>query len=86
MNRNDFEELLREIVARAAILRDRYPVARNAPVNFVAIFSRNKEEYSKLDTQANAIGKIVETTPTGRVYQIDDIETIAGKLKLAKNK
>jgi hypothetical protein len=83
----DTEELkakVKNIVEKAAALKNKYIDDENAPVNYACIFSQSKEEYDGLIEAAQKIGKVVKETPTGLLFQIEPLQTISGVLKLLK--
>ena len=84
MNTEDFKKLLQAIVEKAHKLKNKYTTEINAPVNYACIFSHSKEEYDGLVEFVQTVGKIIKKTPTGLLFQITPIETIAGKLQILK--
>lgn len=84
MNTESLKSLVRKIVEDASRLKDAHTTERNAPVNYAAIFSHNQEECDELLTVARTIGKVVKETPTGPLFQIDPLDTVAGTLQLLK--
>lgn len=54
-------------------------------MEFVCIFCHNEEEYREFTLEAETLGRIVETTPSGYTYLLDKpIATVAGPLRLVK--
>lgn len=84
MDKEDLKRIVKEIVKRAFILKNKHTDEINAPVNYACIFSQSKEEYDDLLEVAQKIGNPVKETPTGLLFQIDPLDTVAGKLKLLK--
>ena len=80
----ELEALIKEIVRQAKELKDKYTQEQTALVNYSAIFSHSQSEYNELIEAASKIGKVVDNTPTGPLFQIKPIDTISGKLKLLK--
>lgn len=54
------------------------------PVNYACIFAQNNKEYDELVAAARQIGKPIKDTPTGSLFHIRPIATIAGTLRLLK--
>lgn len=84
MNVKDLKALVQEIVKQACRLKDKHTIETSAPVNYAAIFSQSKEEYEELLSAARQLGKVLKDTPTGPLFNIDPLDTIAGKLRLLK--
>jgi pimeloyl-ACP methyl ester carboxylesterase len=84
METSELETLVKEIVRRAKELKDRHTEERSAPVNYACVFCHSEEEYDDLVEAANRIGKVVDNTPTGPLFHIKPIDTVAGSLKLLK--
>ena len=80
----ELEALVRNIVKLSKELKDKYTKAASAPVNYACVFSHSKVEYDGLIEAAGKIGKVIDNTPTGPVFLIKPIETVAGRLKLLK--
>jgi hypothetical protein len=55
-----------------------------APVNYACVFSQSEAEYQELVSLACQLGKIVQDTAMGPVFQIALLPTVAGKLELLK--
>lgn len=73
------------IVRRSAELKNTYTDAVAAPVEFACIFCQSEEEYRAFTREIEALGRIVETTPSGYTYLLDKpIATVAGPLRLVK--
>lgn len=84
MTEQDFKEFIKNIVARANGLKNKYTGEKNAPVNYSAIFCQNETEYKNFYKSASQIGKVVLNTQTGDLFKIRPIETDAGRLQLLK--
>lgn len=84
MNLKDLEELICDIVAQAQKLSDKHTTERNAPVNYVCIFSQNEIEYQSFLKLASQLGSSVKETAMGPVFHIKPFTTIAGELDLIK--
>ncbi len=76
--------LAQEITEKAVNLKNKYTDEKGARVNYVCIFSQSEEEYENLLRLAGEMGKIVRETSTGPLYQIDPLDTVAGKLQILK--
>lgn len=77
-------ERVQDIVKDAKLLKDKHIEYKEIPVNYACIFSQSGTEYSELNKITSEIGKVVKETPSGNLYQIRPIETVAGQLQLLK--
>ena len=77
-------QLIEEIVKKANDLKNKYTSEKNALVNYACIFSQNKEQFNHLLAVAQRIGSVIEETPTGPLYHIQPLKTVAGNLRLLK--
>lgn len=77
-------EITLAIVASAEELYVKHVSGEGIPVNYACIFSHGKVEYDELRSAANLMGTVVWETPTGPVYHIRPIMTVAGHLRLLK--
>lgn len=84
MNEEELKKKIQDIVTRAASLKNKYIDDKNAPVNYACIFSQNDEEYAELVEAAHKIGDVVKETPTGLLFWINPLKTVAGDLRLLK--
>lgn len=84
MNVKNLEQFVQEMVKKTNALKDKHTSEEKAPVNYVCIFCQNDEQYNSLVVVAKEIGKIIEETPTGPLFHIQPVDTIAGKLQLLK--
>jgi hypothetical protein len=84
MDVKNLRQFVQEIVKRANNLKDKHTSEKNAPVNYACIFCQSDEQYDSLVALAQEIGKVVEETPTGPLFHIQPLNTIAGKLQLLK--
>lgn len=80
----DITSLIQEIVTKANDMKDKHTSAKNSPVNYACIFAQDKEQYDKLLTLSKKIGSIIKETPTGPLFNIHPLTTVAGNLKLLK--
>ena len=84
MDPKDLKKLVQSIVEKATALRNKHIEYRNTPVNYACIFSQSKEEYEELLGVARKIGKVIQETLSGLLFQIEPLETVSGVLKLLK--
>ncbi|MFA4818347.1 MAG: hypothetical protein WC621_00725 [Patescibacteria group bacterium] len=84
MNTESLKTIVQEIVKQARELKDKHTTEKDAAVNYAAIFSQNDREYQGLLEPAGQIGKIIQDTPTGPLFEIGGIDTVAGQLRLLK--
>jgi hypothetical protein len=84
METDKLENIIQEIVKQARDLKNKHTQEKSAPINYACIFSQNESEYHELLLATDAIGKIIEKTPSGPLFQIRPILTVAGQLKLLK--
>jgi len=77
-------QLIEEIVKKVSGLKNKYTSEKNALVNYACIFSQNKEQFNDLLAVAQRIGSVIEETPTGPLYHIQPLKTVAGNLRLLK--
>lgn len=84
MNKERLKEHVQIIVKKACELKNRHTDEKTARVNYACIFAQNQEEFEKLLFSANQLGKVIQETPTGPLFQIEPLDTIAGKLQILK--
>ncbi|MBT3583044.1 hypothetical protein HN924_00335 [Candidatus Woesearchaeota archaeon] len=84
MNTLNLKKLVKEIVGRADELKRKHIENKDALVNYACIFSQSKDEYDELLEAAKKMGTVVKETPTGLLFQIKPLKTVAGDLKLLK--
>ena len=84
MKVENLKSLIKSIVEKASALKNKHIEFKNISVNYVCIFSQSNEEYKKLLKITQKIGKVIQKTPTGLLFQIEPLETISGILKLLK--
>jgi len=78
-------KIINYIVNRSTELKNRFTDASTAPVEFVCIFCQNEEEYEKFTSLIQSLGKIIQNTPSGHTYLLNEpVKTIAGPLRLVK--
>ncbi|MCD6230038.1 MAG: hypothetical protein J7K00_04530 [Candidatus Diapherotrites archaeon] len=84
METEDLKKQVQGIVKQSCELKNKYTAEQNAQVNYACIFSQSSEEFEILIKVANKIGKIIKDTPTGPLFEINPIKTVAGNLRLLK--
>lgn len=84
MKVEDLKTLVQDIVKQASELRDKHTTEKNARVNYSAIFSQSQDEYDALLAAARQLGEVIDNTPTGPLFHIEPIDTVAGGLRLLK--
>lgn len=75
---------VKKLVADAIILKDKYVDLPNISANYVCIFAHSDQEYMDLDGFISSIGKVLRVTKMGNIFQIDPIDTSAGKIQILK--
>lgn len=84
MNINELKQFVKEIVKKANDLKNKHTSEEEAPVNYACVFCQSEEQYNNLLKITSTIGKIIKETPTGPLFQIKPLNTVAGELKLLK--
>ena len=84
MEIEELKLLVKKTVKQACELKNKYTDERDAHVNYACIFSQSDSGYKDLLMTAQKIGKVIEKTPTGPLFQINSLDTISGKLNLLK--
>jgi len=84
MDEKDLKNLVQKIVKESCELKDKYTNQHDAPVNYACIFSQSQEEFETLIRITGKIGKIIQETPSGPLFNIHPIKTVSGNLKLLK--
>ena len=80
----EFQELVKSIVKDSNKLKDSHTVEKEAKVNYACVFAQDSNSYGEFLKAANELGKVIDDTPTGPLFQIAPLDTIAGRLKLVK--
>jgi hypothetical protein len=78
------KQLVEEIVKKANDLKNKHTSEKNAPVNYACIFAQSKNQYNNLLAVAQKIGSVIKKTPTGPLFHIQPLNTVAGNLRLLK--
>ena len=84
MEKFNFEKHIQKIVADAQELKDKHLDYKNIPVNYACIFAHSEEEYAELNAETFKIGRVLKDTPSGFLFQIKPLKTVAGNLQLLK--
>jgi len=84
MDVKNFKKLVQKVVKKSNDLKDKYTSEKNAKVNYACIFCQSNEQYGDFINIVKRIGKIIKETPTGPLFQIFPLETVAGKLQILK--
>ena len=83
MTKDELSSVVDYIVKQGVLSIQKNIDEQNLKVSLVDIFAKNKQEYDKLLTLMNSIGKIVNATKN--IYSLNNpFNTVAGKLHLIK--
>lgn len=77
-------EFVQGIVEKANTLKNKHTSEKEAAVNYACIFCQSSKQYEELTTVSRKIGEVIDETPTGPLFHIKPLETVAGKLRLLK--
>ena len=83
MRSDDLKKVVVHIIAEADKLKKKF-VSDPAPVNYACIFCQSDDEYTTFLETTKQIGKVVQDTKAGPIFQIAPLETVAGELQLLK--
>ena len=78
------KNIVKEIVIKSTILKDKYTNQKSAKVSYVAIFCQNNDEFNDFTKIVKIFSTIINETPTGIHYRIPPLDTISGKLEILK--
>ena len=85
MNINDVYDLVKDIVNKSNILKNKYTDEINAKVNYACIFCKDEDEFNNyIAILKEDNNDIIEDTYSGPLFRLKDLETVAGMLKLLK--
>jgi hypothetical protein len=88
MNRTEnkmIPEILQYIILKTRELNSAYIQEDVGPINYVAIFCQDDEEYRKLFDEASQMGEVIENTSTGPLFKLrKPVPTLSGLLHLLK--
>ena len=75
------ENLIKNIVKNAEILKDKYTDQKNVAVNYACVFCQSEKEQNDFLKETHKLGTIIKETPSGPLFKISPIETVAGQLQ-----
>lgn len=85
MSINDVYDLVKDIVNKSNILKNKYTDEINAKVNYACIFCKDEDEFNNyIAILKEDNNDIIEDTYSGPLFRLKDLETVAGMLKLLK--
>ncbi|NTW89538.1 MAG: hypothetical protein HGB37_01315 [Candidatus Moranbacteria bacterium] len=84
MTQNDLISLVQEIVKDAVRLKDAYTDLRDVTVGYACVFAHGDAEYAELRKAAESMGQEIKSTPTGSVFLVQPMPTVAGSLRVLK--
>ncbi len=84
MSSQELEILIKDIVAKACELKDKFTHEKNIPVNYACVFSQTQVEYQDLVKSAGQLGRLVKEYPNGLLFALERFETYSGTLPLLK--
>lgn len=84
MTTDELKKLAQEIVAESRLLSAAHTSEPKAPVNYACVFTQSTVEYEEMVRVAHLLGPIAQDTPTGPVFHIAPLSTVAGELQLLK--
>ena len=87
MDKKSLENIINHIVKRAVAAIEQNTEEKNLPIDYLAIFSKDVEEFKNLEQLVRPFGREVDkhTSKTGFTFLLDQpIKTSAGLLKLLK--
>lgn len=84
MEKSYLLQIIKNIVTKCILLRDKHIKTYNTKINYCCIFAQNTKEYDELEECTRQIGRLLKETITGNLYQIPPIETDCGVLRILK--
>ena len=87
MNKQDLENIVRYLVKQAIEAIENNTDEKNLPVDYVAIFSKDEQEFNNLELLVRPLGREIDkkTAKTGFTFLLNDpLKTPAGLVKLIK--
>lgn len=84
MDTMTLKQLIEEIVKKANDLKNKHTSEKNALVNYACVFAQSEEQHTILLVAAKGIGNVIKETPTGPLFEIQPLNTVAGNLRLLK--
>lgn len=78
-------QIVKYVVKKSDELKKELPEVVSAPVEFACIFCQTEEEYKNFVDEITPLGEIVERTPRGNTYFLNNaIQTVSGPLRFVK--
>lgn len=84
MKIDELKTLVQDIVADSLRLSRAHTSEQKTPVNYACIFTHSTSEYEEMVKVARQLGSVAQETPTGPVFHIAPLSTVAGTLRLLK--
>lgn len=85
MTEEDLKTFIKDIVADAVGLKDRYTNQTDIPVGYACVFAQSETEFNALSKTAEGMAKtLLKSTTTGPVFKIPPLMTRAGALQILK--
>lgn len=84
MNKAELILCIKDIIADAVKLKNKYTDLYDISVNYACIFAHSEAEYSELYELAQSLGNVVHKTEMGDIFMIEPIQSVAGMLYLLK--
>lgn len=85
MTNEEFNDLINYVVKKCVELKNKYIDESNLQIDYICLFSHNKEEFSEFIKHASKIGTIINETKTGPVFKFHSpLKTIAGNARVIK--
>jgi hypothetical protein len=78
------ETLAQKIVREANALKNRHTSEKGAKVNYTVIFPQSTPDYLQLIKEAATTGALLSENPSGFLFHVPSIKTVAGPLKIVK--
>ena len=84
MKIDELKTLVREIVAESSRLSAAHTSEQQVPVNYACVFTQSTAECEEMVKVARQLGQVAQETPTGPLFYIAPLSTVAGTLRLLK--
>lgn len=84
MTKEMFISLITQLVEDTVKLKDSHTNQAGISIWYACIFSQNTNEYQVFCAIAENMGKVIKNTPTGLVFLISPLQTIAWPLRVLK--
>ena len=82
----DVAELVKKIAAESETMKNKIIGTHKAELCYTCIFAQTMPQYGQLESVISEIGRVVDNTPAGNVYELPPIETEAGVVRILKNR